>query len=184
MVSHISTITKFSYLQQDTNAVADPQYFLSVQFLSFSCSFLQKFDQTRMHSSRMRTARSSSRLGGGSPPGTPLRSRPSPGSRSPCDQAPPGTRHPPHRPDTPPVNRITDTCKNITFKQLRLRAVIIGNPGCSTAMLDIFHRINAKNVDFCYMHIDTQNGGTLPIDNSAQRSGVKERHWSANYFIQ
>ena len=49
---------------------------------------------------------------------------------------PPGTRHPlgpgtprnqtPLVPGTPPhVNRITDTCKNITFPQLRLRAVII-----------------------------------------------------------
>ena len=36
---------------------------------------------------------------------------------------PPRTRHPPG-PDTPPVNRITDTCKNITFPQPRLRAVI------------------------------------------------------------
>ena len=31
---------------------------------------------------------------------------------------PPATMH------APPVNRITDTCKNITFPQLRLRAVI------------------------------------------------------------
>ena len=51
---------------------------------------------------------------------------------APPDQAPPtsrppapGNRHrlPGSRPP-PPVNRITDTCKNITFPQLRLRAVI------------------------------------------------------------
>ena len=36
---------------------------------------------------------------------------------------PPGTRNLPG-PD-PPLNRITDTCKNITFPQLRLRAVKI-----------------------------------------------------------
>ena len=44
---------------------------------------------TRMHCSRMRTARSSSCPGGRSPPGTP---------------PPPGTRHP-----SPPVDRILDT---------------------------------------------------------------------------
>ena len=57
-------------------------------------SDLQK--KTRMHSSRMRTARSSSRPGGGSPPGRPSR-----------DQAPPA------------VDRITDACENITLPQLR-----------------------------------------------------------------
>ena len=35
---------------------------ISVQFLSFSYSFQQKYCQTRMHSSRMCTVRSSSRL--------------------------------------------------------------------------------------------------------------------------
>ena len=53
----------------------------------------------------MRTARSSSRRGGG------------------LHQAPPRTWHPPGA-GTPSVNRITGTCKNITFPQLRLRAVI------------------------------------------------------------
>ena len=40
---------------------------------------------------------------------------------SPWEQAPPTprSRHP-----LPPVNRITDTCKNITFPQLHLRAVM------------------------------------------------------------
>ena len=78
---------------------------------------------TRMHSSRMITARSSSRVYGGSPPGTPwdhiprdqapphdqaptLRSSHPPGNRPPQYQAPPGTkpprtRHPPPGPGTP-----------------------------------------------------------------------------------
>ena len=46
----------------------------------------------------MRTARSSSRLGGGSPPDTP-------GADPPRDQA------------HPPVNRMTNRCKNITLPQ-------------------------------------------------------------------
>ena len=82
-----------------------------------------------MDSSRMRTARSSSCRGGlhQAPPWEQTRpgtKHPPPGAdthprdQTPLDQAPPG-------PGTPPVNRITDTCKNITFPQLRLRAVII-----------------------------------------------------------
>ena len=55
---------------------------------------------TRMHSSRMRTARSSGRPGGGG-----VSTRHPPGSRP-----PPRSRH-------PPVNRITDACKNITVPQ-------------------------------------------------------------------
>ena len=102
---------------------------------------------TRMHSSRMRTARSSTQPGG-SPPGTPLGAEPltrhplgaepltrhTPGADIPLGPDTPWSRHapgadtPPLRPGTPehtpPVNRITDTCKNITFPQLRLRAVI------------------------------------------------------------
>ena len=62
-----------------------------------------------MHSSRMRTARSSSRPGG-SPPGTPPL-----GADIRPDQAhTPGSRHPP-----PPVDRITDACENMTLPQLR-----------------------------------------------------------------
>ena len=92
-----------------------------------------------MHSSRMRTARSSSRRGGGSPPSTPREQTPPPRTRHPptilgqahpqVDQEPPQEQTPPG-PGTPPdqappsVNRITDTCKNITFPQLRFRAVI------------------------------------------------------------
>ena len=121
---------------------------------------------TRMHSSRMRTARSSGRVGG-SPPGTPGADLPQsrspleqtplgadPRSRLPWGQAPPAARHagiahppaarhagiPPamyagiaHTPcckacwdntcnacwdTTPPVDRITDACENITLPQL------------------------------------------------------------------
>ena len=61
---------------------------------------------TRMHSSRMRTAHSSTVLGG-----------------SPW-QRPPWTETPLDRDPPPRVNRITDRCKNITFPQLHLQAVI------------------------------------------------------------
>ena len=44
--------------------------------------------------------------------------------------------------------------------------------------------MNAKNVDFMHNDRVYPNYDTLPIDNSAKRSGVKERHGSANYFIQ
>ena len=75
---------------------------------------------TRMHSSRMRTARSSSRPGGVSisPPRTrhPPQSRhPPPEQTPPRDQAPP---LPPPRSRHPPVDRMTDTCENITLPQL------------------------------------------------------------------
>ena len=60
-----------------------------------------------MHSSRMRTARSSSHPGmGGSPPGTPLGPgtwKQTPQSRPPRDQAPPGLGIP--RPGTPPQDQ-------------------------------------------------------------------------------
>ena len=95
---------------------------------------------TRMHSSRMHTACSSGHPGG-SPPGTPLEQIP-PRTRHPlfpAYQAPllgPGTPPPeqtplPPRdpgPAPPPVNRITDACKNITLPQLR--AVKIQTSGC------------------------------------------------------
>ena len=84
-----------------------------------------------MHSSRMHTAPSSSRPGGlhQAPPRdqTPL-GPDSPGAGTPPPPGPDYQRSSP--PDqillgagTPRVNRITDTCKNITFQQLRLRAV-------------------------------------------------------------
>ena len=107
--------------------------------LVISCSMVvcsELFLQTRMHSSRMRTARNSSSPGSlhQTPPraGTPChRHRPEqapplgadpPGPDLPGPGTPP-SRYPPG-PGPPPVNKITDTCKNITFPQLRLRAVI------------------------------------------------------------
>ena len=74
--------------------------------------------KTRMHSSRMRTARSSGRRGVST---RPPRSRPPlPGSRPP----PRAARHagiPPAMhvgiPPPPPVNRMTNRCKNITLAQ-------------------------------------------------------------------
>ena len=83
---------------------------------------------TRMHFSRMRTARSSSRARGVSTR-QPPRTRHPPGSRHPSEQEPPweqtpqtrhppGTRQPPGA-DPPPVDRITDACENITLPQLR-----------------------------------------------------------------
>ena len=98
--------------------------------------------QTRMHSSRMRTVRNSSRLhsGGlhtppaaGTPPEQTPQSRHIPlGADAPLEQTPRGTGSPPRADppcckacwdttcnacwdSTPPVNRIMDTCKNITF---------------------------------------------------------------------
>ena len=68
-----------------------------------------------MHSSRMRTARSSSRPGGlhQAPPREQASPRPK--------QAPPGSRHPPGadppRTRPPIVNRMTHRCKNITLLQ-------------------------------------------------------------------
>ena len=52
------------------------------------------YGETRMHSSRMRTTRSSSRPEGESPPGTPR-------TRCPPEQTPPWTRHPPDQAPPP-----------------------------------------------------------------------------------
>ena len=68
---------------------------------------------TRIHSSRMRTARSSSRPGG-------LHQAPPNWDQTPRDQAPP-TRHPPG-PGTPPVDRHTPV-NILPCPKLRLRAV-------------------------------------------------------------
>ena len=67
---------------------------------------VMKNQETRMHSSRMRTARSSSRPRGGLPGSRP----PHPRSRYPQ----PGRRH------TPPVNRITDACENFTLRAVNI----------------------------------------------------------------
>ena len=70
--------------------------------------------KTRMHSSRMRTARYSGCLGGCLPGGCLSRER----GCLPKECTPPGPKA-----AIPPVNRITDRCKNITFSQLLLRTV-------------------------------------------------------------
>ena len=70
---------------------------IGVQILLFSCSFPQTNYKTRLHSSRMRVPGP----GGVPGPGVYL----VPGG---CTWS-----------GTPPVNRITHTCKNITLPQLR-----------------------------------------------------------------
>ena len=79
----------------------------------------------------------------------PSRSRtPPPWSMHPPDQAPPGPGTP--RDQTlreqahPPVNRITDTCKNITFPQLRLRAVIMLRMSATYLYLRVVYILHLK----------------------------------------
>ena len=72
-------------------------------------------NDTRMHSSGMRTAHFIGRLSCTHSPALPCTPPPHMPS-SPC--MPPFAIH------TPPVTRITDRSKNITFPQLQLRAVI------------------------------------------------------------
>ena len=94
--------------------------------ISFSRSFRLKICLIRMHSSRMRTARSSSRPAPPPPEQALLDQAP------PWEQAPPQTRRPPEQ--TPPVDRHTPV-NILPCPKLRLRAVIIvccphhGNPG-------------------------------------------------------
>ena len=91
---------------------------------------------------RMRTARSNSRQGGlhqaldqappdQAPPDQAPQDQASPWDRhppgtpranTPLEQTPPGSRHPPG-PGTPPVNRMTNRCKNITFPQISFAGV-------------------------------------------------------------
>ena len=89
------------------------------------------FEKTAMHSSRMRTARFSGCLGGGGclPRGCVclggcLPRGVCPGMYTSWTQRQTPQLH--ARIHTPPVNRITDRCKNITFPRIRLRAVKIG----------------------------------------------------------
>ena len=106
-------------------------------FFSFLCSFWQKNCKTRMHSSRMRTAHSltvSHCILCTPPcnhPPTTMHTPPQPcmPSLQPCmppwqPHMPPATTHPPKKPHTPqknhtrpPVNRMTNRCKNITLPQ-------------------------------------------------------------------
>ena len=80
-----------------------------MQFHLLKVETFEKRFETRMHSSRMRTARSSSRPGGGVV----------------LHQAPPG-------PGNPPVNRMTDRCKNIPLPQTSFAG---GNEENGNAML-------------------------------------------------
>ena len=83
----------------------------------------------RMHSSRMRTVRSSSRLllgggfclGGSARGGLSAQGRCQPGGCLPKGVC--VSQHALGQTPSPP-NRMTDTCKNITLPQLRLRTVI------------------------------------------------------------
>ena len=95
-----------------------------------------------MHSSRMRTGRTLTVFRGRTPPpkkkiwkNPPSRQEPPPPPGRPPLQAdppsPPGRpplqadTPPPGRPPPPPVNRITDTCKNITLAKTSFRPVNI-----------------------------------------------------------
>ena len=85
----------------------------------YACMW-QNAKGTRMHSSGMRTARSSGRPGGLHQ--TPPWSRPPGAGTHPPEQAPPKDQtpqssHPPGSRHPPPMNRMTDRCKNITLPQ-------------------------------------------------------------------
>ena len=86
--------------------------------------FNEKYKVIRMHSSRMRTPSSSSRLRGGlhqAPPGTDPPTPLGPGTpwdQIPLDQAPPWNRHTPRdQAHTPPPCGQNDRCKHITLPQ-------------------------------------------------------------------
>ena len=107
--------------------------------LTFGANFLQKIlniSSTRMHSSRMRTGRALTDcivVWGGVPGTHPLLATHTPLPCTPLRHAcPPFTTHAPPLPcmphfathAPPPVNRITDRCKNITLATTSLRPVI------------------------------------------------------------
>ena len=83
-----------------------------------------------MHSSRMRTVRNSSRLLlGGGEEGVPAPGVPAPGGGGiipACTAA-----------DPPPVNRITDMCKNITFATLLWMVKFTIGPAACAVLADI-----------------------------------------------
>ena len=113
------------------------------QWRHYKFRFFSMKKITRMHSSRMRTTRSSSRTGGlhqarqgpyppeQTPPGadTP-QEQASHQSRHPPEQAPPGTRHP-HGTRHPPVDRHTPV-NILPCPKLRLWAIMTGNPHKNT----------------------------------------------------
>ena len=107
-------------------AVLVSHFVISEQF----CVIFWKKSMTRMHSSRMHTARSSSRWGW-SPPSNP------PGTRHPLDQTPPprpGTYQTRH----PPVDRQTPV-NILPCPKLCLRAVKIENVQNHTKVLKVLH---------------------------------------------
>ena len=102
-------------------AVADLKLWSSTPlwsiFSSFSCSSRDRW-LTRMHSSRMRTVCSGSHLTGGClvPGGVCSRGVPGPGEvPRPGGGLVQGSGIPACTEVDPPVNRMTDRCKNITF---------------------------------------------------------------------
>ena len=124
-----STIPKcfFSLLKQKKKKVFERlrNQMLSLRIIHVLSNIQNTVKITRMHSSRMRTARSSSCPRGGSPPGTlpdqtprtkpprdqePPRPDPPPRSRTPQDQANPWDQGPPPRGQT-------HTCERITLPQ-------------------------------------------------------------------
>ena len=98
-----------------------------VQQLDYLCSRLTTTSRTRMHSSTMRTIRTNCLLGGVCPGGWGClpRSRVCPGGCLPRGCLSSGECVSQHAlGQTPPVDRMANRCKNITFPQLRLRTVI------------------------------------------------------------
>ena len=119
--------------------------------------------KTRMHSSRMRTGRCSAHhfpactgQGGVSAQGVYLpRGCPCPGGSA---------TH------LPPVNRITDACKNMTILQLHLRAVTIGNE-CINGHLKLTHSAIKSDIDVVYKIINFK--GLFTQNKSGRRSKCK-----------
>ena len=105
-----------------------------MSYILFTSIGRQSIHKTRMHSSRMRTTRALLYGVGGGVSVTDTARHPAdrdnPRQRPPwgSDRDPPETH--PWTETHYPMNRITDRCKNITFPQLLLRAVII----CKTSL--------------------------------------------------
>ena len=139
-------------MNTDSFWVMCSHYHYKHTIIEFSLNFPLNSVTTRMHTSRKRTVRKSIHLlseGAGwrppleqaPPPGAdpaPPQSSPPPGPGTPQEQAPPGPAPPLETcckacwdttcnacwDSTPPMNRMTDRCKNITFAT-SLRTVII-----------------------------------------------------------
>ena len=99
------------------------------------CEWTRNFSlETRMHSSGMRTARSSSRPGVSTR--HPPEQVPTPPDQAPPHQAPPRTRHPPGG-GTPPCGQ-THTCKHITLPQTSFAGGNKTDLRVATEVLNIF----------------------------------------------